>query len=184
MYLDILIGVVVLLTVLKGYSNGFFLSAISLFGIVVNVVAAKLATPKIMGILNISGGSNDKTYILSYTFIFLGMYVLIGLLLAFLKSFIKSSMRSFTDVFLGIIFGFIKGILISFILLLFFNLLGNHLPKIEIYGEGSYSNRVFKKTVPYLRDYFPEKIGDKIEKLKYKESVERYLDDVLKESGE
>ena len=93
-------------------------------------------------------------------------------------------MRSFPDVFLGVIFGFFKGILISFMLLLFFNLLGSNFPRVKAYGEGSYSDGLFKKAVPYIRDYFPEKIGNRIEKLKYRESVEKYLDEVLKESGE
>lgn len=184
MYLDILLGVVLFLTVLNGYRNGFFLSAISLFGIVINIVIAKISTPKVMDILNIHGDIQDGTYILFYTLIFLGIYLLIGLLLAFLKSFIKSNMRSFLDVFLGILFGFVKGIIISFILLLFFNLIGNNFKDIKKYGEGSWGNAIFKKTIPYVRDYFPEKIGDKIESLKHREDVEKYLNDILEESGE
>ena len=184
MYLDILIGVVLLLTVLNGYRNGFFLSAISLFGIVINIVIAKLATPKVLNIIGIQGSVENGTYILFYTLVFMVVYLLIGLLLAFLKSFVKSNMRNFVDVFLGIIFGFVKGAMLSFVLLLFFNLIGNNFEGIKEYGKGSWANAVFKETVPYVRDYFPERIGDKIENLRHREKVEKYLDNILEESVE
>lgn len=182
MYLDILVGVILLFTVFKGYSSGFFVGAISLFGIVVNVVIAKLATPKVMELLKIDG--NDGTYFLFYAIIFLGLYFLIGLLLAFLKSFIKDSMRSGTDIVLGVLLGFSKGVAISFILLLFYNLIGENFHNLKRYGEGSRANVAFKRSIPYVRDYFPEKIGDRIESKKYRENVERYLENILKESGE
>ncbi len=182
MYLDILVGIILLFTVFKGYSSGFFVGAISLFSIVVNVVIAKLATPKVMEILKING--NDGTYFLFYALIFLGLYFLIGLLLAFLKSFIKDSMRSGTDIVMGILLGFLKGVVISFILLLFYNLIGENFHNIRRYGRGSRANVAFKKSIPYVREYFPERIGDRIESKKYRENVERYLDNILKESGE
>ncbi|GLI55570.1 hypothetical protein PM10SUCC1_10840 [Propionigenium maris DSM 9537] len=182
MYLDILVGVILLFTILKGYSSGFFVGAISLFSIVVNVVIAKLATPKVMELLKIDG--KEGTYYLFYALIFLGLYFLIGLLLALLKSFIKDSMRSGTDRFMGILLGFLKGVAISFILLLFYNLLGENFHNIKRYGEGSKANVAFKRAIPYVRDYFPERIGDRIESRKYRENVEKYLDNILKESGE
>jgi len=181
-YLDILVGIILLFTIFRGYSSGFFIGAISLFGIVVNIVIAKLATPKVMGILGISG--TDRNHFLFYGLVFLGMYFLTGLLVTLLKSFIKDNMRSGMDIVMGVLLGFVKGVVISFIVLLFYNLVGENFDNLKKYGEGSRTNIIFKRSIPYVRDYFPEKIGEKIESEKHRENVERYLDNILKESGE
>jgi len=182
MYLDILAGITILFNIYKGYSSGFFVSVLSLFGIVVSLIIARDFTPMIMKLLKIEVASG--TFSMFYMLILLIVYLLIMILLAFLESFIKMRKRTVTGIILGTTFGLIKGLTLTFVLLLFYNLLGDHISEIKKYGEQSRSNEVFQSTISHVRDILPERIGDNIESKGYKENIEKYIKDVLKESEE
>ena len=182
MYLDMLVGIIILFTIYKGYSSGFFVSFLSLFGVVVSLVITRDFTPQIMSLLRIEGGKG--TFSMIYIVIFLVVYLLIGILLAFLESFIKVKKRTLLGIILGSSVGLIKGLTLSFVVLLFYNLLGDHIGGVKKYGEESRSNIVFQKAIPYARDILPKKIGDNIESKGYKKDIEKYIKDVLKEQGE
>lgn len=180
MYLDIAVGVILLYTILRGYSNGFLLSAISLFGIVINVVLTKMATPRVIEFFSI--GRDDTYYIFFYGGVFLGIYIVIGIFLAFIKSFIKNNMKNFLDTFLGVVFGLIKGLALSFMLVLFFVLGEDHIDSLKKYGKESIAKEYFQKTLPYVREYFPANLEKKMEQQRYREDVEKYLKGILKET--
>lgn len=182
MYLDMLVGLIILFTIYKGYSSGFFVSLLSLFGVVVSLVIARDFTPKIMSLMRIEGG--EGTFSMIYMVVLLVIYLLIGILLAFLESFIKVKKRTLPGIFLGSGIGIIKGLTLSFVILLFYNLLGDHISGVKKYGEESHSNIVFQKAIPYARDILPKRIGDNIESKGYKKDVEKYIKNILKEQGE
>lgn len=182
MYLDVLAGIIILFTIYKGYSSGFFVSVLSLFGILISLIIARDFTPMIMNLLKIEGGNG--TFSMFYMLVFSIVYLLIMILLAFLESFIKVRKRTITGIVLGTSFGLLKGLSLSFVILLFYNLLGDHISGLKEYGEGSHSNEVFQRTIPYAREILPERIGDNIESKGYKKNIEKYIKDVLKESKE
>ncbi|WP_294657602.1 CvpA family protein [uncultured Fusobacterium sp.] len=53
MYLDIVILVVLVLAILDGLKNGLFVEFLSVFGLIINFVAAKYFTPILMEFLNL-----------------------------------------------------------------------------------------------------------------------------------
>lgn len=173
MYLDIVIGVILVFTIVMGIRNGFLISILSLFGVVINIVGAKMLTPIVIDALNIQG--EGLLYLGTYMGVFGLVYMVITLLLSFLKSFIKENLRNPIDVTFGMIFGGAKGLLISFIVLLLFNILNGHIKTLEKYGENSISNKAFIKALPYVREWMPSRVGDTLDKSKYKAEIEKFL---------
>ena len=53
MYLDIIILVVLILAILDGLKNGLFVEFLSVFGLVINFIAARYFTPILIQFLNL-----------------------------------------------------------------------------------------------------------------------------------
>ena len=64
MYLDIVILVVLVLAILDGLKNGLFVEFLSVFGLIINFVAAKYFTPILMEFLKFK--VNETNYFIIY----------------------------------------------------------------------------------------------------------------------
>jgi membrane protein required for colicin V production len=120
MYLDILIVMILLLTILKGYLNGFFLETLSFFGVIINIVFSRILTPIIL--LKFAINPDSPLYSWTYALIFLGVYMLMGIFIAFIKRSLRNAFRGKLNSVTGSILGFFKGFIIYFVILFFYSL--------------------------------------------------------------
>lgn len=179
MYLDILIAGILLITVLKGYLNGFFIEILSFFGMIINIIFTKSVTPII--ILRFAIKPENPFYSGVYAIIFLGVYMIMGIFIMFIKKALKKAFKGKINTAAGAILGSFKGLLISFVILVFYSLLSMNLNFIKTYGDGSYSKKAFIYSLPALREYFPNEYGEKLQTMAHKEKIEKYLNNILKE---
>ncbi|WP_319204483.1 CvpA family protein [uncultured Ilyobacter sp.] len=179
MYLDILIAVILLMTVIKGYLNGFFIEVLSFFGMIINLIFTKNLTPIL--ILNFSIKPENPFYSGVYAILFLGIYTVMGMFIMFIKKALKKAFKGKLNTMAGSILGLFKGLLIAFVIMVFYSLLSMNLDFIKKYGEESYSQKVFISSLPVLREYFPDEYGERLQNMAHREKVEEYLKNILKE---
>ncbi|WP_372712789.1 CvpA family protein [Ilyobacter sp.] len=179
MYLDILIAVILLITVLKGYLNGFFIEVLSFFGMIINIIFSKSITPIL--ILRFAIKPESPFYSGVYAIVFLGVYTVMGIFIMFIKKALKKAFKGKINTAAGAILGSFKGLLISFVILVFYSLLSMNMDFVKKYGEGSYSQKAFIYSLPTLREYFPDEYGEKLQNIAHKEKIDKYLKNILKE---
>ena len=107
MYLDIVILVVLVLAILDGLKNGLFVEFLSVFGLIINFVAAKYFTPILMEFLKFK--VNETNYFIIYIIIFWAVYIVMGIFLHFLRNIMDSQNKGFILRILGGLIGSIKG---------------------------------------------------------------------------
>ncbi len=179
MYLDILVVAILLITIFKGYLNGFFLETLSFFGVIINIIFSKTLTPIL--ILRFEINPDSPLYSGVYALVFLAVYLVMGLFIMLIKRTLKKAFKGRINTLAGAMLGLLKGILISFVVLLFYTLLSMNIGVLKKYGDGSYSRRTFIYSLPVIREYFPREYGEKLQKLAHSEKIERYLNNILKE---
>lgn len=179
MYLDILIVIILLLTVLKGYLNGFFLETLSFFGVVINILFSRILTPIIIQEFAITPDSS--LYPGVYALTFLGIYILMGIFIAFIKRSLRNAFRGKINAIAGAVLGLFKGFIIYFVVLFFYSLLSMNTGFLKKYGEGSYSRKFFIYSIPVIKEYFPKEYEEKLESLTNNAKIDRYLKNILKE---
>ncbi|WP_319371209.1 CvpA family protein [uncultured Ilyobacter sp.] len=179
MYLDILIAGIFLITILKGYLNGFFIEVLSFFGMIMNIIFTKSLTPLL--ILRFAIKPENPFYSGIYAIIFLMVYTIMGIFIMFIKKTLKKAFKGRINTAAGAVLGSFKGVLISFVILIFYSLLSMNITFLKKYGEGSYSQKVFISSLPALRGYFPNEYGEKLQNMAHKEKIEKYLKNILKE---
>ena len=106
MYLDIVILVVLVLAILDGLKNGLFVEFLSVFGLIINFVAAKYFTPILMEFLKFK--VNETNYFIIYIIIFWAVYIVMGIFLHFLRNIMDSQNKGFILRILGGLIGSIK----------------------------------------------------------------------------
>ena len=119
MYLDIIILVVLILAILDGLKNGLFVEFLSVFGLVINFIAARYFTPILIQFLNLK--SNDTNYFIVYIVMFWAVYIVIGLILHFLKNIMEGLTKGFVLRILGGIIGAAKGAVLALVVIFIFN---------------------------------------------------------------
>lgn len=172
MYLDIVILVVVVLSILDGLKDGLFVEFLSVFGLVINFLAAKKLTPIIMEFLKLHTQNN---YFVTYIVIFWAVYIIIGILLHFIRNIMDSQSKGFILRFLGGIIGLIKGFILGMLIVFIFNFSTDIFPDIAKYGKDSRSGEIFLKTIPIVEKHIPKIFKEKIDKIKNEKIVDRYI---------
>lgn len=173
MYLDIIIGVVMVLSLIFGLKNGFIVEFISTFGVIINFVITQKVTPFVLGYIEKYLGSNyTVAYIITFILVFIGFSILIHILNVILK---KQKVFFISRIFGGVL-SLIKGIIISALILLIFNVTAEGFPKIKAYGQGSVSNEYFLEVSQNADEYIPEFFKEKMKIIRDNQTIDRYID--------
>ena len=142
MYLDIIVGAVIVISILFGIKNGFVVEFISTFGVVINFVITQKVTPIVLKYVEKYLGSNyTYTYVITFVIVFIVFSILIHILNIILK---KQSV-SFISRILGGILSLVKGFIISALILLIFNVTADTFPKFRNMEKTAYLMYIFLK---------------------------------------
>ncbi|MBC2855894.1 MAG: CvpA family protein [Cetobacterium sp.] len=177
MYLDIVVAAILFLTVIFGLKNGFFIEFFSIFGIVINFILAKKATPLIMervGILN-----DNSNYIMVYIGTFWALYLVLGILMYLTTIIFRTQRKSPANRVLGAVLGFGKGLILTIALLFVFNFFSSRYTNLEKYSNGSKTNKVFLENITHIESYVPEEFKEKIKEMKDNELINRYFNKLI-----
>ncbi|STO31600.1 Colicin V production protein [Fusobacterium necrogenes] len=177
MYLDIIILVVLILAILDGLKNGFFVEFLSVFGLVINFIAARYFTPILIKFLNLK--SNDINYFIVYIVIFWAVYIVIGLLLHFLKNIMETLTKGFILRILGGLIGVAKGAVLALVVVFIFNFTSDLFPEIKKYGNNSRAVETLLKVAPLIEEYIPKVFKERIEAVKNEKLIDKYINKIF-----
>ena len=173
MYLDVVVGIIIVISIIFGLKNGFVVEFISTFGVIINFVITQKVTPMVLKYVEKYFGSNyTYTYVITFVLVFIIFSVLIHILNLILK---KQSV-SFISRILGGILSLVKGFIISALILLIFNVTVDTFPKIEDYGKGSYANSYFLEASKDADQYIPEFFKEKLKSIRDNKTIDKYID--------
>ncbi|WP_410207932.1 CvpA family protein [Fusobacterium sp.] len=173
MYLDIVVLIVLVLSILDGLKNGLFVEFLSVFGLVINFLLAKYLTPKVIVFLNQQSGSNN--YFVVYIIIFWAVYIVVGLLLHWCRSIMDSQSKGLLVKFLGAVLGSVKGFILAMIIIFCFDFAVDNFKGLEKYRTGSRSTEIFLKVAPVVEEHMPKIFKDKLNSIKNEKILDRFL---------
>lgn len=177
MYLDIIILVVLILAILDGLKNGLFVEFLSVFGLVINFIAARYFTPILIQFLNLK--SNDTNYFIVYIVMFWAVYIVIGLILHFLKNIMEGLTKGFVLRILGGIIGVAKGAVLALVVIFIFNFTSDLLPEIKKYGNNSRAAETMLKVAPLIEEYIPKVFKEKLDAVKNEKLIDKYMNKIF-----
>lgn len=173
MYLDIVVLVVLILSVLDGLKNGLFVEFLSVFGLVINFLLAKFLTPKVMGFLNQQVTENN--YFIVYIVVFWAVYIVVGLLLHCCRTVMANLSKGITVKLLGAVLGAVKGFILAMLIVFCFDFAVDNFKGLEKYRTGSRATDIFLKVVPVVEEHMPKTFKDKLNTLKNEKILDRFL---------
>lgn len=168
MYLDIIVLIIIILSIIDGLKNGLFVEILSMFGLGLNFMIAKMATPLIMKNLNLE---TENNYFVIYVLVFWGVYIFMGVLLHYIKNIMQKQNKGIVLKIFGGLIGVLKGFIISMLIVFCFNYLSNIFYELEKYGENSKAEVAFLKLVPVIDKYTPKTFKEKIKSFKNKKMI-------------
>lgn len=173
MYLDIIIVLVFILSVIDGVKAGFLVQFFNIFGIVIDFMLAKRLTPVVMEKLELTTSSNN--YLIMYIVVFFLVYIAVAILLFFIGLILKAQDKGALSRGLGGLVGAIKGVLVSMILLFVINFIGQRYTKLNKYIEGSKINDIYLNKVQYVDSYLPKQVKSEINRIRSKNITGKYF---------
>ena len=173
MYLDIVVLVVLILSILDGLRNGLFVEFLSVFGLIINFLIAKYLTPYVINFLNLKGGTDN--YFIIYIIIFWAVYIVVGIFLYYFRNIMLHQSKGLVIRALGAILGAMKGLIIAMIIIFIFDFAVDKFNGLEKYSTGSRSTDIFLKVVPKVEEYMPKEFKDKLNSIKNGKLVDRYI---------
>ena len=177
MYLDIVILVVLVLAILDGLKNGLFVEFLSVFGLIINFVAAKYFTPILMEFLKFK--VNETNYFIIYIIIFWAVYIVMGIFLHFLRNIMDSQNKGFILRILGGLIGSIKGAILAVVVIFIFNFVSDLIPDVKKYGEKSKAAETMLKVSPLIEKYIPKVFKDKLNEIKNENLIDKYMNKIF-----
>lgn len=150
--LDLVLGIILLLFVIRGFMQGFVISIASLFGLVAGFYGAAHFSGWMAGVLTHQFGMQSKHLMLmAYMLTFVAVIVVVYILGRVLTGLLKTAGLSFLNRLGGGVVGLAKGALLASLLLLFINKAD---PNGSIVGlQSRQASRLYpqlEKVAPYL----------------------------------
>ncbi len=162
-YIDIIIGVILLFALFKGFLRGFVIEIFSLIGLIAGIIlAVEFASP----IANRFFGDSEFYTPLSvgvFLAIFLGSMILINLAARVLKNAINLTILKVVDNTFGSIFALLKWMMFVSLFIWLFESIGLELP-----SEAQDQSRLY----PFVRDFAPTTF-------QYLSAVVPFFDDIF-----
>ncbi len=121
-YIDIIIGAVLVVFAIAGFSNGFIKSLASLAALILGIyLGIKLSGYAAAILANHINWSHEYLFIIAFAIIFILVVIIISLIGKFLDNIISAAALGFVNKILGLIFGLLKGALILSVIITLFN---------------------------------------------------------------
>ncbi len=187
-YLDIVIGIILIIFAIGGMRSGIVREAFSLAAFIGGIYGAiKLADMVGKWLSNLINVGQEWLSVISFIVVFIALALLINWLGNILANFIESVNLGFIDKIGGVVFGIAKGFLLVGVLILLLDFFGikNVLDKETRDGSTLYKNS--EKVAEWIfdnKDNWINIIDEEYEKIEKKfkkdaDDVEEILDDVI-----
>lgn len=173
MYLDIVILAVLVVSLLFGLKNGFFVEFISTFGVIINFVITQKITPIVLTYVEEYIGTN---YTFTYIVLFIVIFIAFSVLIHILNITLKRQRVFIVSRICGGILSLVKGIIISGLILLIFNVTAERFTRIGSYGENSKVNAYFLEFSEDIDKYIPEVFKEKLKQIRDNKTIDKYID--------
>lgn len=177
MYIDIIISLILISFIISGYSLGFFVQFISLFGFIGNFFVASYLTPLVIDALR--SYYKGATYTKGYLIIFFILYILLMVITKYINIIFKGQNKGQLNRVSGVILSLIKGIVVCMLLIAAYNTSAKIYPKLKKYSKDSMFIHKYNEVEEHISDYIPKELKDKIESIKENEAVEKYIKKIL-----
>ncbi len=185
-YLDIIIGIILILFAIVGLRNGIIREAFSLAAFIGGIYGAiKLSDMVGKWLGNIINVSPEWMAVISFILVFIALALLINWLGNMLANLIESIRLGFIDKLGGVVFGIAKGFLLVGVLILLLDFFGIKDVVDDETREGSKLYKNSEKVAAWIydnKDGWINKIDEeykKIEKKFKKDDVDDIVDDVI-----
>lgn len=185
-YLDIIIGIILILFAIVGLRNGIIREAFSLAAFIGGIYGAiKLSDMVGKWLGNIINVSPEWMAVISFILVFIALALLINWLGNMLANLIESISLGFIDKLGGVVFGIAKGFLLVGVLILLLDFFGIKDVVDDETREGSKLYKNSEKVAAWIydnKDGWINKIDEeykKIEKKFKKDDVDDIVDDVI-----
>ena len=185
-YLDIIIGIILILFAIVGLRNGIIREAFSLAAFIGGIYGAiKLSDMVGKWLGNIINVSPEWMSVISFILVFIALALLINWLGNMLANLIESVSLGFIDKLGGIVFGIAKGFLLVGVLILLLDFFGIKDVVDDETREGSKLYKNSEKVAAWIydnKDSWIDRIDEeykKIEKKFKKDNVDDIVDDVI-----
>jgi membrane protein required for colicin V production len=177
MYLDIFVVIILVLAIILGAKNGIFIEFLSVFGFICSFFISKKVTPIVVAKMAIDTGKNGD--MIAYGAGFLVSLLFMTIIIHYLKKIFDEEKKGLIIIVLGAMFGFLKGVILSFIIILILNIVGDYIDVVETYTKESKSNEIFiDLAVPTIDKYLPEILKEKLDKKKVKQIINDKVDEL------
>lgn len=173
MYLDILVFIIIVMSILDGIKDGFLIQFFNIFGLFIDFYFAKRLTPVVMEKFDLN--ATGPNYLIMYIVTFFIVYIAIAIALLILKMILKAQSTSLVSRVLGGAFGTAKGFLVAAIVLFVFNFVSQRYGVLEKYGNDSKANTFFLKESENLNNYLPTQVKNELNRMRGKKITEIYL---------
>ncbi len=187
-YLDIIIGIILILFALGGLKNGIIREAFSLVAFILGIYGAmKLSDVVGKWLGNLINVSPEWMQVISFIIVFIALALLISWLGSLLAGLIENLHLGFIDKIGGFVFGIAKGFLLVGVLILLLDFFGIKDVLKEETREGSKLYKNSEKVATWIyenKDGWIEKMNEEYEKVeknfkKGKNNIEEKIDEVL-----
>ncbi|MGL5123866.1 MAG: CvpA family protein [Fusobacteriaceae bacterium] len=173
MYIDIIVLITLIIFIMSGFSLGFFVQFISIFGLIGNLFLAKYLTPIGIKFFKIQDKAESEMTI--YILIFIAIYISLSILTSILNKFFSVQKKGMFNRLGGIIISLTKGIIICIILISGFKIIQKKYPNFEKFNVNSIAVSYSEKMIPFIYSYLPETIKISLEDIRNDEIVDKYI---------
>lgn len=174
MYLDIFVGIVLLVLIFLGIRNGIFVEALSILGVVASFFMSKKLTPIVVDKF-LSKKIEAQYEFIAYIAVFIICWMLMTLLVNVLQRVFDGEKKGPLIRLFGGLIGLGRGLLISCILFLALNIIGGYVGEVKGYLKESKANETFLNFVPAISRFLPPIITEQLNKIKNQEIMEDKL---------
>ena len=179
MYIDIVIGLIMAVSVGLGIKKGMVFEFFSLFGILISLVLTKKIVTQFYEIF-MADETSKTQYAGAFLVTFLLIYIILFVLILMFRKFINKMFLGWIDRALGGVIGAIKGMLFSIVILMVLVAFSFVNGKVKSYMEESYSGKFFHKLSPEVLKLFPTKIEDIFKKYQNQKTIDEIIKNSIK----
>ncbi|HAX95473.1 MAG TPA: colicin V production protein [Prolixibacteraceae bacterium] len=153
-YLDIILLILLLLSAINGFKNGFVEELAGLVALILGIWAAIKFSAVLGGYITETFQLDGKyVNILAFIGIFIFVIILINIIGALISNLVKAIKLNFINRFAGLFFGALKGILILSVFLVVINKIDQDVHLIPV--EAKNNSRMFKPAKDFAPSVFP-----------------------------
>ncbi len=177
MTIDIIITIILFFFLISGFTLGFFVEFISIFGLIGVFLGSSYMTPILVESLksHYPGINQTKGYII----VFVVLYCLLIFIVKYINKILIGQEKNVINRIGGGILALMKGFVISSIIIAILLLVSKFNSLVKKQTDKSKVVEFYNETESYIYQYIPEELKGKMEDIKEKETVDSYIKKIL-----